>query len=105
MAEPLLVVEKLAKHFAPAAFSRGPTVKAVQDVSFIIPRGQVVGLVGESGSGKTTIGQRAQADRADPGKVAFDGTDIVELPAGEMQKMRRRMQISSRTRLPRSRRA
>jgi peptide/nickel transport system ATP-binding protein len=93
MAEPLLVVEKLAKHFAPAAFSRGPTVKAVQDVSFTIPRGQVVGLVGESGSGKTTIG-RSVLRLIEPtsGKVSFEGTDIVKLPPAEMQKMRRRMQ-------------
>ena len=70
----------LTKHFAPDAFSRGPVVKALQDVSFDIPRGQVVGLVGESGSGKTTIG-RSVLRLIEPtsGEMRFDGMDIVRL--------------------------
>ena len=53
-AAPLLVVEGLRKHF-PAA--RGGVVKAIEDVSFTVPRRKIVGLVGESGSGKTTAGR------------------------------------------------
>ncbi len=93
MAEPLLVVDKLNKHFPPAAFSRGSVVKALQDISFTVPRGQVVGLVGESGSGKTTIG-RSVLRLIEPtsGAVNFDGVDLTKLPPAEMRKARRRMQ-------------
>jgi peptide/nickel transport system ATP-binding protein/oligopeptide transport system ATP-binding protein len=69
-------------------------VKAVDDVSFTIRRGETLGLVGESGCGKTTVG-RALLRLIEPtgGKVVFDGTDITGLSAGEMKRFRRRMQI------------
>jgi peptide/nickel transport system ATP-binding protein len=69
-------------------------VKAVDDVSFTIRRGETLGLVGESGCGKTTVG-RALLRLIEPtgGKVLFDGTDLTGLPAGEMKRYRRRMQI------------
>jgi peptide/nickel transport system ATP-binding protein len=90
---PYLSVRNLTKHFAPTAFSRGPVVKALQDISFDIPRGQVVGLVGESGSGKTTIG-RSVLRLIEPtsGEIVFDGTDIVKLGAGDLRHQRRSMQ-------------
>ncbi|WP_136683937.1 ABC transporter ATP-binding protein [Falsirhodobacter xinxiangensis] len=86
-------VRGLSKHFAPTGFSRGPTVRAVDDVSFSIPRGKVVGLVGESGSGKTTIG-RSVLRLIEPtsGEVRIDGTDIRRLSSAELRKARRRMQ-------------
>jgi len=69
-------------------------VKAVDDVSFTIRRGETLGLVGESGCGKTTVG-RALLRLIEPtgGKVVFDGTDITSLSTGEMKRFRRRMQI------------
>jgi peptide/nickel transport system ATP-binding protein/oligopeptide transport system ATP-binding protein len=69
-------------------------VKAVDDVSFTIRRGETLGLVGESGCGKTTVG-RALLRLIEPtgGKLVFDGTDITRLSAGEMKRFRRRMQI------------
>lgn len=90
---PFLSVRSLTKHYAPSAFSRGPVVKALQDVSFDIPRGQVFGLVGESGSGKTTIG-RAVLRLIEPtsGEILFDGRDIVKLGAGDLRRQRRNMQ-------------
>ncbi|MBZ9882722.1 ABC transporter ATP-binding protein [Mesorhizobium sp. CA10] len=90
---PYLSVRNLTKHFAPTAFSRGPVVKALQDISFDIPRGQVVGLVGESGSGKTTIG-RSVLRLIEPtsGEIRFDGKDIVKLGARELRRQRRNMQ-------------
>jgi len=93
MAEPLLVVENLTKHFRPPAFSRGPVVRAVEDVSFSVPKGKVVGLVGESGSGKTTVG-RSVLRLVEPtaGRVVFDGIELTGLPAGAMRRLRPRMQ-------------
>ncbi|RJF73461.1 ATP-binding cassette domain-containing protein [Deinococcus cavernae] len=69
-------------------------VKAVNDVSFSIKRGEVVGLVGESGSGKTTAG-RAILRLIEPtgGQVVFNGTDITKLSKGQMRDYRREMQI------------
>ena len=93
MTPPLLEVKNLTKHFAPSAFSRGPVVKALQDISFEIPRGQVMGLVGESGSGKTTIG-RSVLRLIEPtaGEVIIDGVDVTKLSSREMRRQRRRMQ-------------
>lgn len=95
--ETLLRVQGLKKYFGPAGSSLGRTpihVKAVDDVSFSIARGEVVGLVGESGSGKTTVG-RSILRLVEPsaGLVDFDGTDITQLSKHEMRKFRKRMQI------------
>ncbi|HYI66535.1 MAG TPA: oligopeptide/dipeptide ABC transporter ATP-binding protein [Candidatus Limnocylindrales bacterium] len=69
-------------------------VKAVDDVSFTIRRGETLGLVGESGCGKTTVG-RALLRLIEPtgGRVVFDGTDITALPRRQLKPFRRRMQI------------
>ncbi|TIM47976.1 ABC transporter ATP-binding protein [Mesorhizobium sp.] len=93
MDAPFLSVRNLTKHFAPTAFSRGPVVRALDDISFDIARGQVVGLVGESGSGKTTIG-RSVLRLIEPtsGEIRFDGVDITKLSAGPLARQRRKMQ-------------
>jgi peptide/nickel transport system ATP-binding protein len=97
MSEFLLDVRHLRKHF-PAAGGlltrRTNIVKAVEDVSFAIRPGEVVGLVGESGSGKTTLG-RSILRLLEPtsGSVLFDGVDITQLPAAEMRRRRKDMQI------------
>ncbi|TKD14629.1 MAG: ATP-binding cassette domain-containing protein, partial [Mesorhizobium sp.] len=66
---------------------------ALEDISFDIARGQVVGLVGESGSGKTTIG-RSVLRLIEPtsGEISFDGVDITKLSAGPLARQRRKMQ-------------
>jgi peptide/nickel transport system ATP-binding protein len=91
--QPLLSVRGLTKHFKPSTFSRGPVVRALDDVSFDVPRGKVVGLVGESGSGKTTIG-RSILRLIEPtsGEVRFNGTELTGLSRAEMRKQRRFMQ-------------
>jgi peptide/nickel transport system ATP-binding protein/oligopeptide transport system ATP-binding protein len=69
-------------------------VKAVDDVSFTIRRGETLGLVGESGCGKTTVG-RVLLRLIEPtgGTIIFDGTDITRLKGGDLKSFRRRMQI------------
>jgi peptide/nickel transport system ATP-binding protein len=93
MTDNLLSVRGLTKHFPPSSFSRGPVVRALEDISFDLPRGKVVGLVGESGSGKTTIG-RSILRLIEPtsGEVKFDGEDLLKLPPAAMRRARSRMQ-------------
>jgi len=69
-------------------------VKAVDDVSFTIERGETLGLVGESGCGKTTVG-RTIIRLYDPtaGKVIFNGVDITHTPENRLRVTRRQMQM------------
>ncbi|MEA2620465.1 MAG: oligopeptide transport system ATP-binding protein [Chloroflexota bacterium] len=70
------------------------TVKAVDNVTFEVRRGETLGLVGESGCGKSTIGRAMiRLREATSGSVRFDGVDLTSLSTGELRKMRRRMQI------------
>lgn len=69
-------------------------VRAVDEVSFQIKRGEVFGLVGESGSGKTTTGFVILGlFRPDSGSVVFDGVDMTKITDEEFRLMRRRMQM------------
>lgn len=69
-------------------------VKAVDDISFQIYRGETLGLVGESGCGKSTTGRAIlQLYKPTAGQVLFNGVDLTKLPPGEMRKMRRHMQM------------
>jgi oligopeptide/dipeptide ABC transporter ATP-binding protein len=69
-------------------------LKAVDDVSFSIREGEVVGLVGESGSGKTTVGRTVlRLETATSGAVRFRGRDIMTAPTQEMRALRKQMQI------------
>jgi len=87
--QPLLSVRGLAKHYQ----TRGATLKILENISFDVAKGEVVGLVGESGSGKTTIG-RSVLRLIEPtaGEVRFQGTDITKLSSAELRRRRPRMQ-------------
>ncbi|MEM8665067.1 MAG: dipeptide/oligopeptide/nickel ABC transporter ATP-binding protein, partial [Pseudomonadota bacterium] len=97
MTAPLLEVDRLQKYFPVhgGVFRRVVNhVRAVNDVSFDVFPGEVVGLVGESGSGKTTVGRTVlRLAHATAGEVRFDGTNIMALSPGEMRRYRKRMQI------------
>lgn len=69
-------------------------VKAVDNVSFFIRKGETLGLVGESGCGKTTVG-RTMLRLIEPtkGSVFFKDTDVFKLRGNDMKAMRRKMQI------------
>ena len=93
----LLEVSDLKVHFPErAGFFSGPTgvVKAVDGISFTVPRGSTLGLVGESGCGKTTTG-RAILNLVAPtsGSVKFAGEEIAGFGAAAMLPLRKRMQI------------
>ena len=91
-----LDVRHLTKEFSRGRglFGSESVVRAVQDVSFSIYRGETFGLVGESGSGKTTTG-RCILRLIEPtsGEVVFDGRDVLALSRGDLRRARRDMQI------------
>jgi len=94
----LISIEHLKKYFAikQGLFSSAKYVKAVDDISFDIPKNSVFGIVGESGSGKTTIG-RSILRLIEPisGVIRYLSTDITSLNPRELRIFRRKMQIVS----------
>ncbi len=94
----LLTVENVKKYFP---ITRGVifqrqigAVKAVDDVSFTVRRGETLGIVGESGCGKSTLA-RCLLRLLDPtsGRIVFDGRDITHVSRSEMRPIRREMMM------------
>ncbi len=93
----LLIVENLVKHYpirkgvVPRVIGQ---VRAVDGISFTIPRGKTLGLVGESGCGKTTAGRTIlRLIEPTAGRVVFDGREVFGLSSRELRQLRREMQI------------
>lgn len=98
MEERLLQVENLKKWFPAddaSLFSKGKSyVKAIDDVSFFINKGETLGLVGESGCGKSTTGRAIlRLIEATEGKIYFESEDIGVLSSRKLKKRRKDMQI------------
>ena len=94
---PVLEVENLKTWFPLKKNWLGKTtdwVKAVDDVSFNVYKGETLGLVGESGCGKTTIGRSiVQLVNATAGKIKYQGTDLLSLSSSELRPLRKKIQI------------
>ncbi len=96
--EPLVRVRNLKKHFP---ISSGliiqrqvGAVKAVDDVSFDVYKGETLGLVGESGCGKSTTGRTVlQLYKPTAGSVMFEGQELTTMRADDLRRVRRRMQM------------
>lgn len=94
----LLEVKNLKMHFPVTSgllFQRTVAyIKAVDDVSFVVRRGETLGLVGESGCGKTTTGRCIlQLYRPTAGQIWFEGQELTGLSTRRMRLMRRQMQV------------
>lgn len=89
--EVLLSVEHLKKYFQ---VGRNATLKAVDDVSFAIYKGETLGMVGESGCGKTTCGRTCIGlyDKTD-GQVLYKGKDVHSLKGKELTNFKKEVQM------------
>ncbi|MDO9266091.1 MAG: ABC transporter ATP-binding protein [Sulfurimonas sp.] len=96
--EPLIRVKNLTKifplHHGVVFRKKLGDLRAVDNVSFDIHKGETLGLVGESGCGKTTTGRTLlQMERPTSGEVIFDGRDITRLGKQETRRLRKHIQI------------
>jgi ABC-type glutathione transport system ATPase component len=101
MTAPLLVAEHVVKEFGlrrtlgERATGRRPEAhRAVDDVSFTLRRGEILGLAGGSGSGKTTLARcLVRLVEPDSGRIALDGQDVLAARGPGLRELRRRMQM------------
>jgi peptide/nickel transport system ATP-binding protein len=96
-AEALLEVENLSVHYVIKKTFLGKTssyVKAVDQVSFTVFKGETLGLVGESGCGKTSVGRSLlRLIKPHSGRILYEGIDLTRLNAGALKKFRKNIQI------------
>lgn len=89
--ENLIEIKNLKKYFPIKSGFKTSNVKAVDDVSLFIKKGETLGLVGESGCGKTTLGRTIlRLHEPSGGQILYNGTDITK---ANMHPLRRKMQI------------
>lgn len=94
-AGPLLAVQNLAVHYSTGWNpSRRKVIKAVDDVSFSVGKGETIGIVGESGCGKSSLA-RAIVRLVEPsqGRILFDGENLIDMPRAKLKQVRSRLQI------------
>ncbi len=91
MTAPLLEVTGLAKHYRVGG---GRTLRALDDASFTLGAGEVLGVVGESGSGKTTLGRTIlRLHEPSAGSIRFAGQEIAHASRRALRPVRRQMQV------------
>lgn len=100
MSERILEVKNLTKYFhlnddfVSRLFGENRTLKAVDDVSFFVERGETLGLVGESGCGKSTTGRLiTRLIEPTSGEITLKGENMLELPQNRMREMRKSVQL------------
>jgi oligopeptide transport system ATP-binding protein len=96
--KPLVEIRNLKKYFPVTegivVQKKVADVKAIDDISFKILKGETLGLVGESGCGKTTTGRCIlQLERPTSGQIIYDGTDMGTVDRRELNKLRQRIQV------------
>ena len=93
----LMRVDNLGRYYKlkrKTLFGPRPVLKAVDDVSFEIGRGESLGLVGESGCGKSTLARTLLAlNKPSTGQVAFEGHNLHKVSTKELKALRRHMQV------------
>ncbi len=91
----LLAVNNLVKYYPIRGgflYRTTAHVKAVDDISFQVRRGETFGLVGESGCGKTTVGRCIlRLQPRDRGEVRFENQDLYALNGGQLKRLRKDM--------------
>ena len=95
-AGPVLEVKHLHKTYVTARglFVKKRVVRAINDVSFQVARGQTLGIVGESGSGKSSVGRcLLKLQSIDSGELLFHGQNIAPLSASEFRPLRKKIQM------------
>jgi peptide/nickel transport system ATP-binding protein len=92
----VLSIENLTKtyHASGSLFGKVREVRAVDDVSFTVRKGETVGVVGESGSGKSTLGRLVmKLIDSDSGRIVFDGEDVAPMPEAQFRSRRPHIQM------------
>ncbi len=95
--EPQLMVSELVRHYPvrqkTGIFGKKALLKAVDNISFQVNKGETFGLVGESGCGKSTTARLIlDIERPTSGKVVYKGREITNLPSAERRRLARQMQ-------------
>ncbi len=92
---PVLTVEKLEKVYRKRSFLRpAREVRAADDISFTLARGETLGLVGESGSGKSTVGRCClRLIEPDDGRIMLGNLTLSDLGASALRRQRKRIQM------------
>ena len=93
-AQPLLIATNLRKHFKVKGSRTNAVVRAVDDVSFTVFKGETLGIVGESGCGKSTLARLLlHLIEPDAGELVFDGDPVGETHGIAVNALRRQVQM------------